>query len=740
MKTQAIANASELLKIHTLVKNDCNSLEVKHPTTRKIYPIKPFLRMCYNHIPTNEEMRGRGLNKRRWKMHHFFCDAQHFITSAGYPEGKHPYYDEWCPVRNDWYPVLVSVLGDIIHLDDPKNEQWHADIVSFPPELYNAMNNLVTASLQKHIANLPSIDDEEPFGALMIFQRHIIWKMSLQCIRAYPQINKELTIIESKPITSTADVNYLEEKATVLLTFKEMATCRSKFSHDSAFFSTITAYLETQEFATPADRNRAADVVRKLQTGLECGTDISRQAFFASLHGIFRPNLGLTAEPDVDAHLAVTAFHANGKENYGNRGAPRKDNANPQSNKRKSTMEATPEQKAIADLKSEFGNIRADLYAIMKFLGMTDKKPKFQNDVNKQDKEQANLAKIRKPKHTIKIGPAVSFPRRYVDEEDSEASEPEHQRVEHAMFSRVQAAPLPKLTVQSIFGPNSRTGSSRSVWDEDRIGYARPSPRSNEVDLTKFNALYSSPKYWEDDKASSTSSKTSLNTRTQYMEISEEQYREKPIVLHKIRDSSPYAERLLADYHKHLAQDDDCDYIYEANHPDNLRDHQKDAEDDLAPQDAPVTTSDTGRFGPRLTRQTLRMASYNYPSPRCPGDSDGPVSSSEDMADASRDDKNDIAGSSQVTVGTSSKPTKRPESAPPRSTARRATRSGTSAPTPAHKNDIRTSRPPTASEVSAAWPPLSAPGATVFNQRAATSTTASTSPPGAAFGDSDGDM
>jgi hypothetical protein len=135
------------------------------------------------------------------------------------------------------------------------------------------------------------------------------------------------------------------------------------------------------------------------------------------------------------------------------------------------------------------------------------------------------------------------------------------------------------------------------------------------------------------------------------------------------------------------------------------------------------------------------MTSYNYPSPGFPGDSDGPGSSSEDMADASHDDKNDIDGPRQEPVGTSSKPINRPESAPPRSTTRRAPRSGTSAPTSAHKYDLRTSRPPTASEVSAAWPPLFAPGATIYDQHAATSTTATTSPPGAAvFGDSLGDM
>ena len=84
--------------------------------------------------------------------------------------------------------------------------------------------------------------------------------------------------------------------------------------------------------------------------------------------------MGLTAEADVEAHLTVTAFHA--KENYGNRGALRKD-ANPQFNKRKTApMEAVSDQKGYADLKSDFGQMRADIPAIMNFLGMPDKKHK----------------------------------------------------------------------------------------------------------------------------------------------------------------------------------------------------------------------------------------------------------------------------------------------------------------------------------------------------------------------------
>jgi hypothetical protein len=94
------------------------------------------------------------------------------------------------------------VFGDIIRFDNPKIIQWYDLIVASPPKLYNALNSHVTAALQKYFADPPIIDEEEPFGALMIFQRHVVWRLVLQ----FPQINKALVLIESGPIQSAADV------------------------------------------------------------------------------------------------------------------------------------------------------------------------------------------------------------------------------------------------------------------------------------------------------------------------------------------------------------------------------------------------------------------------------------------------------------------------------------------------------------------------------------------------------
>ncbi len=80
------------------------------------------------------------------------------------------------------------------------------------------MNKLITSAPQKHFESV-AIDDEEPFGALMVYPRNVVWRLSLQCIRAYYQINRALILAEQGPIHSQADVAKLEEEAKMLLTF-----------------------------------------------------------------------------------------------------------------------------------------------------------------------------------------------------------------------------------------------------------------------------------------------------------------------------------------------------------------------------------------------------------------------------------------------------------------------------------------------------------------------------------------
>ena len=131
------------------------------------------------------------------------------------------------------------------------------------------------------------------------------------------------------------------------------------------------------------------------------------------------------------------------------------------------------------------------------------------------------------------------------------------------------------------------------MWDDDRIGYTRPWPRLHEAGLAAASVFYDALNYWEEDKASSASSKNSLTTRTQHMGMDDLQV--KPLMIHPTRNSSPHAERLLADYHKHLEHDSDC-YIQEDDRAKTLRgqseeiDHEQDKEDDRPPRDDQDTT------------------------------------------------------------------------------------------------------------------------------------------------------
>ncbi len=102
------------------------------------------------------------------------------------------------------YMSACSETSFEIRIDYPKIQQWpgYEQIVSFPLNLYIALNSFVTGALQKCFAESPAIDEEEPFGALMVFQRNVVWRLVLQCISAFPQINKELILIEQGSIQS----------------------------------------------------------------------------------------------------------------------------------------------------------------------------------------------------------------------------------------------------------------------------------------------------------------------------------------------------------------------------------------------------------------------------------------------------------------------------------------------------------------------------------------------------------
>ena len=175
--------------------------------------------------------------------------------------------------------------------------------------------------------------------------------------------------------------------------------------------------------------------------------------------------------------------------------------------------------------------MRALLTTIIDHLGInTGRKRKGQDEMTKPGKTHAALARskglIGKSKKSTQKPGAISLPRNYVNSENSSGSESlgNESPVHHAMFARVQVDPMPKLSVQSIFGPKSRPvlDTSKTRWDKDHFGYHNPRPQIYDEDATyRANAIRNSANYW-DDRFSMASPKDSLTSRTQGITLSDE--------------------------------------------------------------------------------------------------------------------------------------------------------------------------------------------------------------------------
>jgi hypothetical protein len=66
-----------------------------------------------------------------------------------------------------------NVFVEVLYVDDPDIEGMYVGSVNFPVELYRRF----ALALQKNFATPIAIDDAEPFGALMAFQRHLVWRL-----------------------------------------------------------------------------------------------------------------------------------------------------------------------------------------------------------------------------------------------------------------------------------------------------------------------------------------------------------------------------------------------------------------------------------------------------------------------------------------------------------------------------------------------------------------------------------
>ena len=157
--------------------------------------------------------------------------------------------------------------------------------------------------------------------------------------------------------------------------------------------------------------------------------------------------------------------------------------------------------------ESAYDHLRSLILSIVEHPGITSEKRKGQDDVTKPATHAA-LANSKglsgkSKKSTQQPKGAISMPRNYVARENSSESDSSGNEspVQHALFARVQLGPMPKLSVQSIFGPKSRPAldTSKTRWDTDRFGHRNPRPKVHDMDATyRADAIRNSATHWDD--------------------------------------------------------------------------------------------------------------------------------------------------------------------------------------------------------------------------------------------------
>ena len=250
------------------------------------------------------------------------------------------------------------------------------------------------------------------------------------------------------------------------------------------------------------------------------------------------------------------------------------------------------------------------------------------------------------------------------------------------------------------------------MWDMDRFGFYNPRPNIYEEDISKAKMTHNVVNAWDDDRASTTSSKTSLSSRTQFLSLGDKDQYAKMLEVSRKPLKSPHADRLLADYRKNVGHieidqatlDLDCVEIFLESKPKEMEDLGQELDDAHSSQDDTAAVLKQVFSGRPHTRHVTRMESFTYPKSVVPGEGDDDAGSMSDSKhDKQQDDESDEDCSIQVPTEVTSKTPKRSGSATPRSTKLRASLSGASAPTAGNasgsKYDIRKPRPPTATEV-----------------------------------------
>ena len=409
--------------------------------------------------------------------------------------------------------------------------------------------------------------------------------------------------------------------------------------------------------------------------------------------------------------------------------------------------------------ESAYDHLRSLKLSIVEHSGIMSEKRKGQDDMTKPATHAA-LANSKglsgkSKKSTQQPKGAISMPRNYVARENSSESDSSGNEspVQHALFARVQLGPMPKLSVQSIFGPKSRPAldTSKTRWDTDRFGHRNPRPKVHDMDATyRADAIRNSATHW-DDRFFMASPKDSLTSRTQGITLSDEDQHDE-LLQGPRPELLRHAESLLSStksvelYCEPVIVEEDCaEQVPAATSSGD--DHGSEPEINHPQHDARNVQPETVCNVPPQTRSRTRRATFRYPSPVFPGD-DEVGGLLDDSYGVPMRPGEDLGNSSIQASGTSrDKPNPRMVINTARTATPRAPKDGTPAPPEGKASGGRSAPckhgPPTAAAHAAAklavWPPLSAPGATIFDQHDDASHNATTRPD-LPEGDHPGDM
>ncbi len=79
--------------------------------------IAAFLMMAGMYVPRSKEITNGSLSRASWKIDHLLTTASYFVNEVGFPYGKLPDHELYCPHRNGYFQVFTEILGNILDVE-----------------------------------------------------------------------------------------------------------------------------------------------------------------------------------------------------------------------------------------------------------------------------------------------------------------------------------------------------------------------------------------------------------------------------------------------------------------------------------------------------------------------------------------------------------------------------------------------------------------------------------------------